>query len=164
MAWKPIWYWVRSNWGSLVSLVGLLVSFATLLVAKAAKEAAEDAKSEARRRNLADELDEAQRKTEQLGSYLAQEKWEIVLLRSQEVVTSCSQILRRWGPEQLSETSRDHILIAQQQAGSIAQVAITAPRTKPTELDLRRLSRAQHKALQLLSNETAEIAGKIETR
>ncbi|MFZ0884930.1 MAG: hypothetical protein WAN14_16135 [Candidatus Acidiferrales bacterium] len=141
-----------------------MVSAATFYVAKAAKAAAEDAKSEARRRNLADELEDAQRKTEQVGNYLGQEKWEIVLLRSQEVVTSCSQILRRWGLRELSERSRDNILVAQQQAGSIARVALRAPTIPPTEQDLRRIAGAQHKALQLLSGETAEIMGKIEAR
>jgi hypothetical protein len=164
MAWQPVGHWIRSNWGSLVSLAGLLVSAATFYVAKAAKEAADDARSEARRRNLADELEDAQRKTEQVGSYLGQEKWEIVLLRSQEVVTSCSQILRRWGSHELSEESRDNILVAQQQAGSIARVALRAPRIPPTEQDLRRIAGAQHKALQLLSGETAGIMGKIEAR
>lgn len=164
MAWAPVEHWIQSNWGSLVSLAGLLVSAATFYIAKAAKAAAEDAKSEARRRNLADELEEAQRKTEQVGNYLGQEKWEIVLLRSQEVVTSCSQILRRWGLRELSERSRDNILVAQQQAGSIARVALRAPKIPPTEQDLRRVAGAQHKALQLLSSETAEIMGKIEAR
>lgn len=154
--------WLSTNWGSLVSVVGLAVSVATLLVARWAKEAAEQAKGEARRRNLADEIEEAQRKTEQVGSYLGQEKWEIVLLRAQEVVTSCSQILRRWGAHERSEQSRDNILVAQQQAGSIARVALRAPRIRPTDQDLRRIAGAQHKALQLLSGETAHITGRME--
>lgn len=157
-------HWLSSNWGNLASVLGLAVSTATFFVARWAKEAAEQAKAEARRRNLADELEEAQRKTEQVGSYLGQEKWEIVLLRAQEVVTSCSQILRRWGTDELSEQSRDNILVAQQQAGSIVRVALRAPRIPPTEQDLRRIAGAQHKALQLLSGETAEITGKIEMR
>jgi len=137
---------------------------ATLVVAKWAKEAAEVAKSEARSRTLADELEDAQRKTEQIGTYLGQGKWEIVLLRSQEVVTSCSQILRRWGLDELPRRSRDNVLIVQQQAGSIARVALVAPSIPLTEQDLRGVSNAQHKALQLLSGETAAMARKIETR
>ncbi len=161
MNWQREWHWFSTNWGNAFSVAGFVVSAATLFVAKWAKDAAQDAKAEARRRNLVDELEDAQRKAEQVGNYLGQEKWEIVLLRSQEVVTSCSQILRRWGAHELSERSRDNILIAQRQAGSIAQVALRAPRIPPTEQDLRRIAAAQHKALQLLSGETAEIAGKI---
>ena len=158
------WHWLTANWGSVFSVAGFGVSVATLVVARWAKRSAEEAKAEARRRNLADELEEAQRKTEQVGTYLSQEKWEIVLLRSQEVVTSCSQILRRWGLIDLSEKSRDNVLVAQQQAGSIARVALRAPQIPPTEQELRRMAGAQHKALQLLSGETAEFAGRIETR
>jgi hypothetical protein len=164
MIWQREWHWFSNNWGNVFSVAGFAVSVATLVVARWAKQAAEQAKTEARRRNLADELEEAQRKTEQVGSYLGQEKWEIVLLRSQEVVTSCSQILRRWSLIELSERSRDNILVAQQQAGSIARVALRAPRIPPSEQELRRLAGAQHKALQLLSGETAEFTGKIETR
>jgi hypothetical protein len=152
------------NWGNLFSAAGFCVSVATLIVARWAKQAAEEAKAEARARNLADELREAQSKAEQIGTYLSQEKWEIVLLRAQEVVTSCSQILRRWGPKELSEQSRNNVLLAQQQAGSIARVALRAPRIVPSEQDVRRLAVAQHKTLQLLAGETADIAGKMETR
>lgn|SRR5579863_4627538 len=164
MIWQSLWSWFGRNWGNVFSVGGFVVSVATLFVATWAKQAAEQAKSAVRRRNLADELEDAQRKTEQVGSYLGQEKWEIVLLRSQEVVTSCSQILRRWGVGELNEESRDNILVAQQQAGSIARVALRAPKIPPTEQDMRRLAGAQHKALQLLSGETAEVARKIETR
>lgn len=156
-----LWEWLRLNWGNIFSAAGLVVSVATFIVARSAKRAAEEAKAEAKRENLADELETAQRKTEEIGSYLSQQKWEIVLLRSQEVVTSCSQILGRWGAEDLSEASRNNILLAQQQAGSIAEVAIRAPRISVTEQDFRRISRAQHKALHLLAGETAEIAGRI---
>lgn len=156
--------WFHNNWGNVFSVLGFLTSVFTLIVAKWAKDAAEEAKAESRRRNLADEIEEAQRKTEQIGTYLAQGKWEIVLLRSQEVVTSCSQILRRWGVGDLSAKSRNDILVAQQEAGSIGRVAQLAPRIEPSEQDLRRVSSAQHKALRLLSGETAAMARKIETR
>lgn len=155
------WEWLKLNWGNLFSVIGVLVSIATLIVARSAKKAAEDAKAEARRANLADELKAAQEKAEQIGNYLSQQKWEIVLLRSQEVVTSCSQILRRWGAENLSESAKNNILLAQRQAGSIAQAAMRAPRIAVSEEDLRRISRAQHKTLQLLAGESAEIAGRI---
>jgi hypothetical protein len=162
MTWVIGWHWLKLNWGNLCSVIGLVISAATLIVARGAKKAAEEARAEARRENLSDELESAQQKTEQIGNYLSQQKWEIVLLRSQEVVTSCSQILRRWGSDGLSEVSRNNILLAQQQAGSIAQLAIRAPHIPITEQDLRRISRAQHKALRLLAGETADVAGTID--
>lgn len=164
MIWALASRWFGTNWGNLFSVLGFMTSLGTLVVAKWAKEAAEQAKAEARRRNLADELEDAQRKTEQIGNYLSQEKWEIALLRSQEVITSCGQILRRWGTCDLSENSRNRILLAQQQAGSIARVALRAPKFPPNDQELRRIAAAQHKALQLLSGESADITGKIESR
>lgn len=162
MDWGSVRQVLRDNWGNIASVVGLGVSIATLVVATKAKEAANAAKVEARRQNLTDEIQDAQRKAEQLGTYLAQQKWEIVHLRSQEVITSCSQILRRWGKESLSERSRNNFLVAQQQAGSIAEVAVRALRDAPSDREFKTLSIAQHKALELLSVEAAEFAGIIE--
>lgn len=151
-----------NNWGNLASVIGLGVSVATLVVAKKAKAAADAAKFEARRQNLVDEIQDAQKRVEQLGAYLSQQKWEIVHLKSQEVISSCSQILRRWGKDSLSERSRNHFLVAQQQAGSIAEVAVRALRNAPSDREFKMLSVAQHKALELLSVEAAEFAGIIE--
>ena len=159
---NSLWNSFANNWGNLASVIGLVVSVATLVVATKAKAAAEAAKTEARRQNLVDEIQDAQKKAEQLGAYLSQQKWEIVLLRSQEVITSCSQILRRWGLEALSEHSRNNVLVAQQQAGSIAEVAVRAARTAPTDREFKMMSVAHHKALELLSVEAAEFAGMIE--
>lgn len=157
-----LWDYFTNNWGSLASVIGLGVSVATLVVAKKAKAAADAAKIEARRQNLVDEIQDAQKRVEQLGAYLSQQKWEIVHLKSQEVISSCSQILRRWGKDSLSERSRNNLLVAQQQAGSIAEVVVRALRNAPSDREFKMLSVAQHKALELLSVEAAEFAGIIE--
>lgn len=159
---NSLWDDFVANWGNLASAAGLGVGIATLVVAKRARAAAVAAKSEARRQNLIDEIQDAQKTVEQIGAYLSQQKWEIVHLRSQEVITSCSQILRRWGTESLSERSRNNLLVAQQQAGSIAEVALRALRIAPTDREFKMLSVAQHKALELLSVEAAEFEGIIE--
>jgi hypothetical protein len=162
MDWGGLWQSFHNNWGNFASFAGLVVSVLTLIVATKAKTAAEAAKAEARRQNLVDEIQDAQKKAEQLGAYLSQQKWEIVHLRSQEVITSCSEILRRWGKDSLSEHSRNNFLLAQQQAGSIAKVAVRALRSVPSDREFKMLSVAQHKALELLSFEAAEFAGIIE--
>lgn len=164
MVWGSLWQILRSSWGNIASVVGLGVSIATLVVATKAKAAADAAKAESRRQNLIDEIQDAQKKAEQLGAYLSQQKWEVVHLISQEVITSCSQILRRWGRESLPERSRNNLLVAQQQAGSIAEVALRAQRTAPSDREFKSLSIAQHKTLELLSVEAAEFAGIIEKR
>ncbi|HEV2616093.1 MAG TPA: hypothetical protein VGU63_05730 [Candidatus Acidoferrales bacterium] len=162
MDWGGLWQAFRNNWGGIVSVAGLGVSVATLVVATKAKDAADAAKAEARRQNLIDEIQDAQNRTEQLGAYLSQQKWEIVQIKSQEVISSCSQILRRWGRDSLTERSRNNFLVAQQQAGSIAEVAVRALRNAPSDREFKILSIAQHKALELLSVEAAEFAGMIE--
>jgi hypothetical protein len=157
-----LWQAFCNNWGNFASIAGLVVSIFTLIVATKAKTAAEAAKAETRRQNLVDEIQDAQKKAEQLGAYLSQQKWEIVHLRSQEVITSCSQILRRRGKDSLSERSRNNFLVSQQQAGSIAEVAVRAQRNAPSDREFKMLSVAQHKTLELLSVEAAEFAGMIE--
>lgn len=157
-----LWQAFHNNWGNVASVVGLGVSIATLVVATKAKAAADAAKAAARRQSLIDELQNAQKKAEDLGTYLHQQKWEIVHLRSQEVITSCSQILLRWGQESLSNSSHQQLLLAQQQSGAIARVAIRALRTPPSDLEFRAMCVAQQKALTLLSFEAANFAGIIE--
>jgi len=162
MTWDSLWQIFRNDWGNIASLAGLVVSAFTLWFAKKAKAAADAARDEARRQNLVDEILGAQKKAEQMGAYLSQQKWEVVHLISQEMITACSQILRRWGKESLPERSRNNFLVAQQQAGSIAEVAVRALRLAPSDREFKMLSVAQHKALELLSVEAAEFAGIIE--
>jgi hypothetical protein len=52
---KVLWEFCVKNWGNLASVIGLFISFATLLVAQKAKQSADAAKLEARRRSLAEE-------------------------------------------------------------------------------------------------------------
>jgi len=162
MDWGPSWQALHNNWGNIASVAGLVVSAFTLWFAKKARIAAEDAKAAARRQSLIDELQDAQKKAEDLGAYLHQQKWEIVHLRSQEVITSCSQILLRWGAESLSTASHKNLLRAGQQSGSIAQIAIRALRTPPSNREFEDMCLAQQKALKLLSFEAASFAGIIE--
>ncbi len=164
MDWSWLWQALRNNWGNIASVVGLGVSIATLVVAKRARTAAEEAKIAARRQSLIDELQDAQKKAEDLGTYLHQQKWEIVHLRSQEVITSCSQILLRWGMDSLSTSSHQQLVRAQQQSGSIARVAIRALRTPPSDPEFRAMCVAQQKALTLLAFEAAQFAGIIEKK
>ncbi|MHB8754644.1 MAG: hypothetical protein ACYC92_06755 [Candidatus Acidiferrales bacterium] len=164
MSLEYVWLAVQAHWGDAASVVGLGVSVATLVVARGARAAAEAAKTEARRQNLVDEIQDAQKKAEQLGTYLSQQKWEIVQLRSQEVITSCSQILRRWGADSLSQTSHNNLLRVQQQVGSIAKVAIRSLRNPPSDIEFELMSIAHNKAFNILSIEAAELAGIIDKR
>lgn len=141
---------VATNWGNLASVLGFAVGVVTLLVARRARAAAEAALSEARSRNLVEELQEASRSVEQIGLFLRHGTWEIVWLRSQETMNACSQILARWGDD-LSESSRNQVLSAKRLAASISES--TGPGATPNPSDVKRIGATQVRLSQLLSAE-----------
>lgn len=140
------------HWGDLASVASLVIASITLWVAKKAREAAEGARELAKRRNLAEELQELQNKIEQVGIFLRDNKWDLVHLRAQEIVGGCSTLPSRWKKE-LSAESRGNIILAREQVRSIAAVALRAPRTPPQARELRQVERAQQRAHELLSGE-----------
>ncbi|MCI0348471.1 MAG: hypothetical protein L0Z53_03510 [Acidobacteriales bacterium] len=91
-----------------------------------------------------------------------QQKWEMVLVRAQDVVSACSQILRRWGAEQLEQPSRDEILRSREQLASIARIAVRAQAAAPTPQEVKRMASAQQRAFQLLSTQLAHSQVKIQ--
>jgi len=161
MHWSSLWQSFKNNWGGLTSVLGLAVSTATLLVAKRARAAAEDAKREARRRNLSEDLQDARTKSEQTGLFINESKWDIVFVRSQEIASICSLILKRWSDE-LSEASKDQIRLARDEASSISRVATRASARQPSESQMRSLTAAQRKLNELLSSELGESLKVIE--
>jgi hypothetical protein len=158
---KFFWSFTVNNWGNLATVIGLGISIWTLVVARGAKKAAQQARNEARRQKLTEELQSAVHKIEQLGHYILSKKWEIAFLQAQEVASSCSLVLRRWS-DTLNESSRDRILMAQAQAGSVAKAAMKASDIAPTDVQIRRIAAAQQLAFQLLSGEKGESLGLIE--
>ncbi|HEV2221627.1 MAG TPA: hypothetical protein VGR84_01355 [Candidatus Acidoferrales bacterium] len=156
-----LWQALSNNWGSMASVLGLGVSIATFLVAKRAKTAAEDAKREARRRNLSEDLQDARTKSEQAGLFINETKWDIVFVRSQEIASICSLVLKRWSDE-LSEASKEQIRLARDEASSISRVATRASVRQPSESQLRSLTAAQRKLNELLSSELGESLKVIE--
>jgi len=152
---------LAANWGNVASILGLIVSLATLLVARKAKESADAAKAEARRRSRAEDFQEAHTRSEQLGLFIRDAKWDIVFLRSQEIVSACSLVLRRWSDE-LTEASKTQIVLAREQAGSIARVAMRAHRIPPTEHQVLNVSAAQRRLNELLSAELGESLRVVE--
>ena len=150
-----------SNWGNLASVVGLLVSIATLVVATKARKAALAARAEARRRSLAEELQDAAGRAEQVGQYILSNKWDIVWLRSQEIASACSLVLTRWDTD-LSEKSKDNILRAQRLSGSLAEVATEASRTAVSKQEILRMSATQGRISQLLNAGLGESLRSVE--
>jgi len=166
----------RHNWGNLASVAGLLVSGFGLIyaikaeiaairaerTARSALQAVEATPAEARSRNIADELHDAHRRCQQIGSHLTQREWRIVQILAQELTASCSQILRRWDINALTGLSRTNLIGAQQQANSIVKASMLAAHAVPDQAAFSRMCRAQQRAFELLSDELAQIEGIIE--
>jgi hypothetical protein len=144
-------------------VIGLVVSCLTLWVAKKARESADAARDEARRRNLSEDLQEAHVKSEQVGLFIRDGKWDRVFLRSQEISSLCSIVLKRWNKE-LSDNSKTQISLSRDHAGSIAAVAMRANRVTPSEKVIASISAAQCRLNELLSSELGESLRVIEGR
>jgi len=163
MTLKSVWDFLAANWGNIASVLALAVSIATLVVATKAKDAANAARAEARRRSLAEELQDAQRKAEQVGFFVRDRKWELVFLRSQEVTGACILILERWQGD-LGEHSKERILKASVEADSIGEVASRTGTRAPTDHELRSIAAAQRRVHQLLSGLLGQSLSEIEGR
>jgi hypothetical protein len=158
---KALQDFIAANWGNIASLAGLFVSFVTLLVARKAKQSADAAKREVRKRNRAEDLHEAQTNSQQIGLFIRDAKWDIVFLRAQEIASVCSLFLSRWNDD-LSAASRTQIVLARDQAGSIARAIVRAGRVAPTEQQVINMSAAQRRLDELLSSELGESLRVIE--
>jgi hypothetical protein len=124
--------------GTLASVAGLLVSLYVLRVATDAKVAAEAARDLARRRNLAEDLDDVSYKLQQLGNFLATQQWVGVQIRIEEILAVCKTAMSRWS-DHLSEEHMNEIRTAVTLIQSIA--------TQSAELSHKELLPAQKKKL-----------------
>jgi hypothetical protein len=147
--------------GTLASLVGLVVGLYVLSVAKDARSAAQGAQTLARKRNLAEELEQAKRNIEQIGDFLSKKEWMAVRIRAQEIMTSCREGLTRW-PEGLSEERRNDILNVSSLVMSIANEAGAEDANDFTPKKLKVLSQTQLRAAELLSNALGEARKRVD--
>lgn len=163
MSWSSLWEFFAKNWGNVASVVGVGISIGILFIAKRAKAAAEDAKRESRRRNLSEDLRDAQTKADQIGIFLRDRKWDLVFLRSQEVASVCGTVLHRWTDE-MNGHSQTQIRSAREQAKSISRVAMqaNAPAHVPSEQQLRTVEAAQRKLSEVLSAELGAALSVVE--
>jgi hypothetical protein len=153
--------WVLNNWGNLASLAGLVVAGFTLRAARKARDAAEGAREQARRRSLSEDLQDAKNKSQEVGHFIRDGKWQGAYLRSQEIASTCSVALTRWRTE-LTETSKENITRARTHADSIARVSMLADVTAPTTSQIETISTSQRRMTQLLSEELGESLRVIE--
>jgi len=88
--------------GTLASVAGLIVSLYVLSVAIDVKEAVEEARVVARRRSLAEELDDVASKLLRLGTLIQHQEWLGVQMGIEEIVAICKMATMRW-PDHLPE-------------------------------------------------------------
>lgn len=101
---------------------------------------------------MVEELGEAKAKIQQVGLFARDGKWDVVLLRAEEVLSSCRSILARWGEDYLSEDPRNKLLTVSSLVRSIADVAAESSVRNLTNQHRRDVLRAQLDASELISS------------
>ena len=122
--------------GTLASVIGLGIGAYVIVVARGAREAAQAANALGRKRNLAEELESASQKIQQVGNFIQQGQWVPVRMRTEEILASCKVALSRW-PDHLSESRKNEILSAASlmqsitlAVGSCTESEMTGPQKK----------------------------------
>jgi hypothetical protein len=147
--------------GTIASIAGFGVGVYVIHVTTEARQAAREARVLARKRNLAEALEDAKTQVEQVGDFLSKKEWTAVRIRSQEIMVSCRESLTRW-PDGLSEERRNDVLTASSLASSIANEAASADTAAFKNPKLKRLSGTQLQVAQLLSAALGEARGVAE--
>ena len=147
--------------GTVASVAGLGLGIWVLVVAKDARRAAREMRAWARKRTLAEELQQAQQYIEQIGDFLHKKEWMAVRIRAQELMASCRECLTRW-PDGLSEPRKDDVLSASRLVHSIADKAASPGAKDFKRIDLKRLSTTQLDAAGLISSALGEARNREE--
>lgn len=147
--WTGIDTFVKRNWGNIASAWGLAIGVYVLIVAQGARRAAEQARQLGRARGLLEELEEANKKIQQVGVFIGQRRWDLVNHVAREVLVRCRGIVARWND--LPEASSNTLLKAIVLVRSIAESAMANVSEEQREKHARRLARAQLDAAELLS-------------
>jgi hypothetical protein len=140
---------LKQNWGNLASVLGLGVSVWVLVVAQKAREAAEEARGAARLKSLLEELELANNKSQLLGVFLIQRKWEIVQLLVDEALGACQSALARWG-DHLTH-SKNSLLDVCTVFRSISEACLSSTTRPVSEEEWQQTMRAQREARELIS-------------
>lgn len=141
--------------GGVASVIGLAFTVRVLFVARSARNAAEDARTLARKRNLVEELNDASQKLQQIGIFLHQQQWFGVQLRISEIAAICRSAMTRW-PDHLTEERRNDVLTAVSLMRSIAVLAATLLDREPSAVEAKKLAATHSKASELINDALGE--------
>jgi hypothetical protein len=128
--------------GTVASVIGLGVGIYVIVVARGAREAAQAASALGRKRNLAEELESASQKIQQVGNFIQQGQWVPVRMRTEEILVSCKIALSRW-PDNLSESHKNGILTAARLMRSITLALGNCKESEMTEVEKKKIREAQ---------------------
>jgi len=148
--------------GAIASIAGLIVSLYVLRVAKDAREAARGAQTLAQKRDLAEDLDEASHKLQDLGNFIQQQQWVGVQLRIDEILAICRSALARW-PDHLPENRKNDVSTAVTLIQSIATQSAEISHREVLPAEKKRLTATHLKASGLLNGARGE-ARRLEER
>ncbi len=117
----------QRNWrDDPASLWGLVIAVYVLIVAMGARRAAQEARSAERLRTALDAIEGAANKCTEVGQFVRLQKWDVVELRAQEVMTCCRATVAGWGDESSLKDSRNKLNQVATQMGSIVEQARNA--------------------------------------
>jgi len=110
-----------NNWGNIASVVGLLVSALSVVFAKRASVAAKAARDAIFRRNIADDMGQANRVAAEMTSLVEARKFDAAISRCNELQDLSVFIQQRW-KGQLTDSSKQRCLVAVAQLDGIHRV------------------------------------------
>ena len=135
--------------------MGLAVGIYVMVVARGARAAAQAARAMARRRNLIEELESASQKVHQVGTFIQQNEWLAVRMRTEEIQAACRVTLTRW-PDQLSLERRNEVITASKLMSSVALVVAGAVREQLSAQQLQQIADAHIRASGHISSALGE--------
>lgn len=153
---------LAQNWGNIASVAGLVISIWVLVVARKAKQAAEETRSAARRKNLSDLWEEARNNSRQVNIFLKGGSWEAAQIRAEDVSSNCRHALARWG-DTLPESAESDLLEVAELSDSIIDASIASSMRQLTEDGKLLIVRVATRAHFLISSVLGE-ARKAEER
>lgn len=141
--------------GAIASIAGFFLSLWVLSVATDARKAAQAAQALAQKRDLAEDLDYASHKLQDVGNFLHLQEWLGVQLRVDEVLGLCHAAMTRW-PGYLSEERRNDMLTAMSLIESIASRSAELLGQELSPMDKKRLATAHARASGLINGVRGE--------
>ena len=156
-----MWNFIKQNWGNLASVAGLIISIFTLLFAKRASEAATEAKEGVLKHNIADDLQEAVHRSQELSVFFQVNEWKVLRLKADELQAQTSWLISRWG-DKLGLESMNRLTRAKEQLRSVVAFVDEVGENNISEKHRKDLLRATDQARESFVEEHGKFLAKIE--